>query len=238
MFKQALRKILPAFIYDYRNAIRATRPIFQRTCPMCGFEGNFRHHGKPPRVDALCPRCESLERHRLLWSWLQVNSSSLHEPILHFAAEPILEKQLRKIYQDYRTADLFRPADIKLNIEDINLEDRSVSTIICNHVLEHVNDHKALSELCRILNDDGTLVASVPIVEGWEHTYEKPEIEDPLLREVHFGQHDHIRYYGRDFRQRLRAAGFHQIEEVTAEGEIVIKYELIRGEKIFICRKK
>ena len=88
-----------------------------------------------------------------------------------------------------------------------------------------------------MLSETGRLIASSPIVEGWDHTYEIGSITDPVERELHFGQSDHVRYYGRDFRQRLRSAGFNEVEEVTAEGQEVVKYALLPGEKVFLCRK-
>lgn len=148
-----------------------------------------------------------------------------------------MEEAFRKTWDDYKTADLFNQADIKLNIEDIEISSGTINTIICNHVLEHVDDKKALSELYRILTDNGRLVVSVPIVEGWYETYENPQITDPLLRHLHFGQSDHVRIYGRDFRDRLRNAGFSKIEEVIATGEDVVKHGLSRGDKFFICSK-
>jgi len=99
-----------------------------------------------------------------------------------------------------------------------------------------VDDRAALSELHRVLVLGGVLIASVPIVEGWDTTYENRSIVDPIERDLHFGQSDHVRYYGRDFRTRLSEAGF-AVEEVTAEGPYVIKHALLRGEKLFICSK-
>jgi ubiquinone/menaquinone biosynthesis C-methylase UbiE len=125
---------------------------------------------------------------------------------------------------------------LKLNIEKIDLPDQSQGTVICNHVLEHVDDKKALQELFRVLDSDGVLILSVPIIEGWETTYENSEISLPENRELYFGQNDHVRFYGRDFRDRLSEAGFDFLE-VTAEGDDVIKYGLWRGEKFFICKK-
>jgi hypothetical protein len=46
-----------------------------------------------------------------------------------------------------------------------------------------------------------------------------------------------VRYYGRDFRNRLREAGFEKIEEITAEGQDVVDYGLWRGEKFFVLVK-
>jgi SAM-dependent methyltransferase len=183
----------------------------------------------------MCPQCESLERHRLFWLWFQGQDGGMAEPILHFAPEAVLERKLRSLYAQYRTADLFGGADLKLNIEEIDLPDGEIKTVICNHVFEHVDDRKALAEICRILADDGCLVASVPIIEGWDTTYEDARITDPGLRELHFGLTDHLRQYGRDFRDRLRAAGFLSVEEFTAGGSDSVEFGLLRGEKIFTC---
>lgn len=233
ILKQSVRPFVPDFVI----ALRSLRPLRARSCPLCGFEGFFLRFGRPPRLDALCPRCGSLERHRLFWLWFRSEKRKFDEPILHFAPEPILRDKFRGLYAKYATADLNSEADLTLNIESIDLPSGSVNTVICNHVLEHVSDRKALAEIYRILSDKGLLVASVPIVEGWDRTYENDSITSPLEREVHFGQFDHVRYYGRDFRDRLHSAGFAKIDEVTASGQDVATYGLLRGEKIFICRK-
>ena len=162
----------------------------------------------------------------------------MEEPILHFAPEALLEIKFRALYGEYRTADLNARADLKLDISAIALEAASVATVICNHVLEHVpDDRRALAELGRILKPGGKLIVSVPLIEGWERTYEDPAITDPSLRDLHFGQYDHLRYYGRDFRDRLREVGFVSVEEITAEGKEVVEYGLMRGEKVFICKR-
>ena len=77
----------------------------------------------------------------------------------------------------------------------------------------------------------------IPIVEGWDISYENPTIVDSERRALHFGQMDHVRYYGRDIRERLKAAGF-VVAEYTAFGEECVRYSLLRGEKVFVCRKQ
>ena len=43
-------------------------------------------------------------------------------------------------------------ADRKIDITDINFEDNFFDVIICNHVLEHIeDDRKAMRELLRVL---------------------------------------------------------------------------------------
>jgi SAM-dependent methyltransferase len=123
-----------------------------------------------------------------------------------------------------------------LDIEKIALPDNSVDVVIANHVLEHVDDKAALSEVHRILKPDGRLIVSVPIVDGWADTYEDPGITGALERRIHFGQDDHIRFYGRDFRERLKLAGFDS-EAFVCGGADTVKFSLFRGEPIFICSR-
>ena len=77
----------------------------------------------------------------------------------------------------------------------------------------------------------------LPVIEGWARTYDTERASTPELRKRHFGQSDHLRLYGADVRDRIRAAGF-ALEEFTAEGEDVLTYGLQRGEKLFIARKR
>jgi len=222
---------------DMRQLWLGTRSVYPRHCPVCDFQGAFKAHGSPPRVDGRCPSCGSLERHRLLWLWMRQHHARLDEPVLHFAPEPVLAQRFGALFKQYVTADLFRRADIKLNIERIDKPQGSVGTVICNHVLEHVDDFAALSELHRILQPGGRLVVSAPIVWGWGKTYEAPEAVTPQLKLAHYGHPDHRRYYGRDFIDRVLAAGFLLEEEVTAEGPSVLRHALLRGEKFFIFNK-
>ena len=48
-------------ISKYRAAAKGVTP---RTCPICGYHGLFQVFGTPPRYDARCGGCGSLERHR------------------------------------------------------------------------------------------------------------------------------------------------------------------------------
>ena len=233
-------------IYFYQSLKNSLKPLSKRNCNICKFKGYFKLWGKPLRIDALCPNCGSLERHRLLKLAIDKNFiknfNNENSFVLHFAAEPILKKILSNKFNNYHTADLkvgpnFERADLKLDIEKINIQDKKYDFVIANHVLEHVNDHKAASELSRILKDNGILICMVPIIEGWATTYENDNIVDEKDRWLHFGQNNHLRYYGKDFRKRISNGGFDLITEITASGDDVIKYSLIRGEKVFIFQK-
>ena len=77
----------------------------------------------------------------------------------------------------------------------------------------------------------------MPIVLGWQETYENPAITGDDGRMLHFGQEDHVRFYGSDFRDRIAAGGFTLMNEVTATGDAVIRHGLVRGEKVFVFQK-
>lgn len=245
VIKKIAKRILPRWLKKkvvlLLMARASLRPIARRTCNLCGYEGFFGIMGRPARLDARCPECYSLERHRLIMlaiSRKQIpmkDSENLH--VLHFAPEPVMEAEFRRMWPNYRTADLYISADLTLNLENIELPDKSIDLVIANHVLEHVDDEKAGKELNRILAEEGILLCMVPIVEGWDTTYENDSVTSDVDRLIYFGQEDHLRYYGKDFRQRIERGGFKLVDEVTAEGEDVIRYGLLRGEKVFVFQK-
>jgi SAM-dependent methyltransferase len=196
-----------------------------RECPICGAQRRkFLPYGYGNvREDALCPRCLSLERHRLLWHYL-MNNKSVREKIeslpttLHIAPEVCLMKEFKRIYSSapnsYITADLCSPlADMHFDVQSIPMKDSSVDIIICNHILEHVeSDSKALSEMYRIMRPGGVGVMLAPVDYTRETTFEDDTITDLKERAEIFGQYDHRRVYGKDYLNRLSAAGFEAVE--------------------------
>jgi ubiquinone/menaquinone biosynthesis C-methylase UbiE len=89
-----------------------------------------------------------------------------------------------------------------MDITDIQYPDNTFDVIYCSHVLEHVpDDRKAMREFARVLKPEGWAVFMVSLSE--EHTIEDPSITSPAERERLFGQHDHVRRYGPDFKDRL-----------------------------------
>lgn len=136
----------------------------------------------------------------------------------------------------YTTADLFAAdVDHNWNIEAIEAPDNQFDVIVCSHVLEHVDADKALRECARLLSPGGVALLMVPICEGLDRTYENPAITAGKDRWVHFQQADHMRVFGRDFRDRVVAAGF-TLTEFVAEGDMAAEYGLVLGERIFIAR--
>lgn len=217
---------------------RSKGTSFPRTCSVCGYSGRFQAAGRPRRIDARCPKCGSAERYRLLALWLDRHGGALREArVLHFAPEKGLTQLLKARVGSYQSADITPGrADLIRNIEAIAESDSSYDCIVCSHVLEHVDDRKALLEVYRVLKPGGLALIMLPVIEGWSTTYENKAVVTPEERDRHFGQWDHVRYYGADVRDRIRAAGF-KLDEFTAEGEDVLVYGLARGEKLFIANK-
>jgi ubiquinone/menaquinone biosynthesis C-methylase UbiE len=115
----------------------------------------------------------------------------------------------------YVTADLESPlATLHFDVQQIPLEDESFDIIICNHLLEHVeSDHKALTELYRVMRHGGWGIILSPMDESREVTFEDDSITDEAERTRIFGQYDHRRIYGRDYAKRLAEAGFEVYDE-------------------------
>jgi SAM-dependent methyltransferase len=215
---------------------RSIPGVVPRECPICDFRGLFRAYGHPPRYDAFCPKCGSLERHRLIRLALRKYPLREDAEIIHFAPEKAIAAILPK--KNYRSADLLPGrGDLVLDLSNIDLPCASVDVVVANHVLEHVDDDRhSLSEVFRVLRPGGLLLATVPIIDGWAETYEDPAITRSTDREIYFGQWDHVRYYGRDFRARVTAAGF-RLTEFTGSGADCVRYGLVPGETVFLGSK-
>ncbi len=113
-----------------------------------------------PRENVLSPSTLSLERHRLLWLYLnrETDFFTSSYTVLHFAPEQAFYKRFKKLpFASYVTTDLNSPlADVKADICSLPFEDNSFDIILCNHVLEHIpDDRKAMSELYRVMKPNG-----------------------------------------------------------------------------------
>ena len=200
---------------------------------------------KTVRKNALCPGTLSLERHRLLWLYLDKETDFLNSnlKVLHVAPEQVFYKKFKKLKNwEYFTFDLNSPiADIKGDLTSTNFKDESFDLIICNHVLEHIEDDKsALDEMYRILKYNGISILQVPINVKRENTFEDLSIKSKIQREKYFGQYDHVREYGLDFKDRVEQAGF-KVEMINYSKKIsqdlVIKYGLMKDDLIPIGKK-
>lgn len=215
-------------------------------CPCC--KGHFRKFlpfGIVPRPNARCPWCLSLERHRLIWLYITDRTNLLSDNLrlLHFAPEYILQKKLASLPNlIYISADPNSArAMVKVDITTIPYRDNSFDAILCSHVLEHViDDQKAMAELFRVLRPGGWAIIQSPVDLERNKTFEAPNATTPEDRLRLFGQSDHVRKYGRDYKDRLEKAGF----SVKVDGyvrdlgtDIINKYGLDEDEDIYFCSK-
>jgi SAM-dependent methyltransferase len=199
------------------------------------------------RNNVLSPSTLSLERHRLLWLYLQNETdfftATEKKNILHFAPEQEFYKRFKKQKNiQYTTTDLFSPlADVKADICNLPFEDNQYDVIFCNHVLEHIpDDTKAMQELYRVLKPGGMAILQIPQDLNRATTFSDDSITDEKERAAIFGQYDHVRVYGRDYFDKLRSIGFTVIEEDYTKkisSELVTKYCLAPGEIIPVCFK-
>jgi SAM-dependent methyltransferase len=199
------------------------------------------------RNNVLSPSTLSLERHRLLWLYLQNETdfftSTTKKKVLHFAPEQEFYKRFKKQTNiEYTTTDLLSPlADVKADICNLPFEDNTYDIIFCNHVLEHIpDDTKAMQELYRVLKPGGMGIFQIPQDLSRAITFSDDTIVDQKERAKIFGQYDHVRVYGRDYFDKLRSIGFKVTEEdytnKIAPG-LVVKYCLAQGEIIPVCFK-
>lgn len=243
--RASLRRFLPAPILRAKETLLGISQLVLAyygteifDCPNCGRAGRFRAVGDPPRFNACCSHCGSRERHRLFRRMLDVRPELVAgRKILHFAPEDCLSDAIQSLSGEYVSGDLVRHrAQRVLNVEHLAESDESYDVVIACHLLEHVEDGSALANIHRVLRPGGHALLMMPVVEGWDETYEDCTVQGAAGRRRHFGQHDHLRYYGRDVRERIRAAGF-DLEEFTALAPDVMRYSLLRGDKVFIARK-
>lgn len=184
-------------------------------CPVCNHTyRKFLPYGRiNPRANALCPNCLSLERHRLIWLFLRERTNFFNQPldVLHVAPEQCFIKAFEKLHgEKYITADIESPlAKVKMDIHHMPFADRTFDVVLCNHVLEHVdNDIQAMTEIHRVLKPNGFCILQVPFFSPVpEVTIEDPSITSPREREKHFGQDDHVRKFGKDYAQRINRSG-------------------------------
>lgn len=220
-------------------------------CPVCGSRfRRFMPYGYVEvRSNALCPRCNALERHRLLWLWIEreTDMTASAPELLHIAPETCFIRRFGDIYKGdlagrYVTADLESPlAKVKMNVEAIPFPDCSFDVVFCNHVLEHVSDDLlAMREMRRVMRPGGWGVMLSPVDPERGATFEDDTVTDRDERTRLFGQYDHQRVYGRDYADRLRSAGW-QVDEIDYFAALTPEERQLyglRSEILYIVRRK
>lgn len=222
-------------------------------CPCC--KGNFSTllpAGSDRRL-VQCPRCRSNERDRVLWMYLDRNPDFIRSgtKLLHIAPEAMFYKRFKKIKGlQYTPGDKFAemfestyPADtVCIDITAMpQIADNTYDVILCSHVLEYVKeDSKAMREMLRVLKPGGKALLQVPLKPGMPITHEDDSITDPEQRALIFGDPGHIRFYGEDYEDKLRAAGwktdFVPLTQMFTDEEIE-RCVLIKTDDFHLCHK-
>ncbi len=212
-------------------------------CPVCG--GTYRRFLSYGRQRLRLSEA-ALERHRLIWLYLKERTDFFTKPhqVLHIAPELCFirpfERQHGKLYI---TADLESPwAKIKMDVQHMPFADNQFNVVLCNHVLEHVeNDIQALQEIKRVLRPGGYAILQVPFYHPVpEKTLEDQSIVRPADREKLYGQADHVRRYGKDYLNRIGQAGLKAREVAFAEElgpDVCRRHGLVLTEKIYLAQK-
>lgn len=214
-------------------------------CNVCGHQfRKFLPYGRKARENALCPNCLALERHRLMWLFLQEKTNFFTDKlkVLHIAPELCFIDRMDSLPNlEYITGDIESPlAKVKMDVHQIPFEDNSFDVVFCNHVMEHVEDDTlACKEINRVLKKDGWGIIQSPVYD-LKKTIEDKSITDPAERERMFGQRDHVRKYGNDYANRLSASGLNVKEDrfvQTLDDAKTQKHALPVNEIIFYCTK-
>jgi predicted SAM-dependent methyltransferase len=142
------------------------------------------------------------------------NNNYTFEKTLHIAPEQQLVRLFNSISKNYVCGDINPsiyniPNIIKLDVTNIPFKN-TFNLVFASHILEHIiDDRKAIKEIYNALVLNGKFITLVPQKLKMKTTYEDNSIVTENDRIKHFGQKDHVRWYGLDFSQRLKDAGFY-----------------------------
>lgn len=182
-------------------------------CPFCKKEVPLVSGGKPlPRKHAKCVFCNSLERHRFLYYVYQVEilAQQKNLKLLHFAPEESLSKLFINAKNiDCVFGDIFPegykyvPDCKKIDALNICYPEKTFDIIIANHLIEHIDEARFMSELERVLKDDGKVFLSAPVYWDLPQTLQDAQYNTAQLRNKYYGHKDHLRKYGADIVERF-----------------------------------
>jgi SAM-dependent methyltransferase len=176
----------------------------------------------------------------------KMNFFSSRIKLLHFAPEKCLYNKIKQhpnieyVTADYMTSFMENIGvipDYVMSVDDIKFEDESFDVVICIGILLLVpDDHKAIKEIYRVLRKGGYAIFQDPIQTHSPVTLEDPNLS-PQERLRQYGGENHVRYYGRDYKERLEQHGF----KVTVEDYIkkldTARYRLAPTEYVYIAHK-
>ncbi len=187
---------------------------WQALCPICGWHGPS-FEGWAWCESMICPACRSVARDRFLrHCWTSQTPYRRAERVLETSPRLGGEARdhLRRVI-DYRASDFdesLHRADLHIDLQDIDLPDASLDTVLSAHVLEHVPEpDRALAEVRRVLRPGGRLFLQVPLLQG--------NTAPPTEPEFHEDNTPVFWRFGWDLTERCRDAGFDTTVLVTAD---------------------
>jgi len=201
--------------------------VINNVCPIChkGLVSFDPFFGTNMRDNALCPNCESLERHRLCWTYLTHYTDIFDKECNVLQAAP--SECLMGGFMKSKNVHYNRIGVVADPIS--NLNDGVFKYIICNNILQRVKDEEGfLSEMFRVLAPDG-----IAIISSYINMKNEKTIEDRNATST-------FRTYGKDFIQRL--SGYNISVTETKARDIFAKEKiktlgLSNDEFLFICKK-
>lgn len=214
------------FSYDKKSlrlfGVRVTHLTKKKfECPICAYHGPFEDINSDTglRRYAKCPKCGSLERHRLQYLVAHSIFASLptsHMTMLHFAPEAFLKAFFSQQFFKYETADLsMEGVDHRVDLQSLPFADATYDVVFASHVLEHIpDDKKAIQEIRRILRPNGIALLPVPIISEITVEYTEPSPNE----------HCHVRAPGLDYYDRF-VPYFTRVEKYVSDA-FPEKYQL------------
>jgi len=261
LIKSYIPKPIIGIIYKY---LRFLRLFFYKGnnffCPICKFKASkFLPYGKDYeaikkfeiigmgfRKNAICPNCFSKDRERLSYLFLQklISEKSINysSKIIHFSPESSLERNFfRKNFSNYFTADIIKnKSDFIIDLQNFNFEEKNFDLVICNHVLEHIEDDNiALKNIYSIIKPGGLAILQTPLSKIIDEDYTNPSVKTDNDRLNFYGQEDHVRIYSKkSLIQKIKKVGFEikilQLEDFFLQNESI---GLIKDEEILFAKK-
>lgn len=204
-------------------------------CPCCGWRGPAflsLSNWRAVQHNSGCPGCNSRSRHRGLTLLLpDLLRHKPDGPSLVFAPERALIGLLdRLLGNGLRTTDYLRP-DVHYPGEDIqqlSFADNRFAFLMCNHVLEHIpDDAAALRECARVVMPGGLAVFTMP------GDYD----QQPTRVLATPDANGHLRHYGLDVVEKIRAAGFSVVTPTDMSAGRPARNHIHPGDMAFVCRK-
>jgi hypothetical protein len=255
LFRGFLGRISARMRRRLRTAFPWLLPIrhwgFAVRCPCCGgrFRGFLPFTGIAEVIPGVeCPACGAHHRHRLLALYFAHHPELLRSNerlrLLHVAPElPIIDllRRCAPALAYVSTGFDGRNADLRASLTELPFRSNSLDCVLAIHVLEHIEDDAAaMQEILRVLAPGGWAILQVPLDSLREKTDEDPAVTSPAERERRFGQRDHVRLYGRDYHDRLVAAGFAvRVDPFvrTLPRERQERFGLEADEDLYVCFK-